>query len=373
MASRLFSYRPIIAAVLALGIVLGAGVALCTLPVIRYPEVVPPTVVVDASYPGANAQTVTDTVAAPIEEQVYGVEGMVSMTSQCTEGGNCKLIIIFRRGTNLDIAQVLVQNRLALALPTLPALVQREGIIVKKMSPKVLMLVKLYSSDGKRDVVFLSNYATIYVRDELSRLPGVGDVTCIGRRGGILLMWLDPEKLSSHGLSARDVVTAVRESTLVVPEGGVPPPPAGAVPKYVIYNGYRASPEQFEAIILRTAGDKLVYLKDVARIELGPLDKQTCTVDGKPAVGLEVYPLPGSNRRDVVERVKKCMEQLKDRFPDGIDYVVVHDTPPFNWGPVWTGVRAAIVLVAVVLLVFLQRWRSTLTPRPQTDPRGLAG
>ncbi len=369
MFSRLSIYRPIIASVLALGIVLGAGVALFTLPVIQSPQTGPPTVVVSASYPGVNAQTVTDTVAAPLKREIQGVEGMASLTSKCADDGNCELIITFRRGTDLDMAQVLVQNRVALALPTIPAEVQYEGVSVKKRSAKALMLVKLYSSDGKHDVVFLSHYATIFVRDELSRVPGVGDVICIGRRDNHLQMWLDPKKLLSNGISALDVVNAINAQNVQVAAPIDPPPMEhGKPPQLVITSlGRLESPEQFGDIILHNAGDKLVRLKDVARIE--PREQPNdpdCTVDGKPAVGLEIYQIPGDNPREVSERVKKSMEQLKARFPPGLDYVVAQDVPPFSWASVWTtGLKAAIVPVAVALLVVILRWGFTQPQGPR--------
>src|SRR6059058_3739268 len=208
MFSRFFIDRPIFAAVLSIIITLAGGIAVWTLPIAQYPDITPPTVEVSASYPGANAKTVADTVAAPIEQQVNGVEGMMYMSSQCTNDGAYTLTVTFRNGTNLNLAQVLVQNRVALAQPILPDLVKRRGVMVKKKSPSILMIVNLVSSDDSRDDLYLSNYATIQLRDELSRLPGVGDITYLGQRDYSMRVWLDPNKMAVRGLSAADVIAA---------------------------------------------------------------------------------------------------------------------------------------------------------------------
>src|SRR5437773_5897258 len=211
MFSRFFINRPIFASVLSIVIVLGGGIALFTLPVAQYPEITPPTVEVSAVYPGANAEVVADTVAAPIEQQVNGVEGMMYMSSQCTNDGTYTLTITFKLGTDLNIAQVLVQNRVSLAQPILPDLVKRRGIQVKKKSPSILMIVNLFSPDESRDSLYLSNYATIQLRDELSRLPGVGDITYLGQRDYSMRLWLDPEKMAVRGISASDVTRAIEQ------------------------------------------------------------------------------------------------------------------------------------------------------------------
>ncbi len=369
MFSRFFINRPIFASVLSIVIVLGGGISLFTLPVAQYPEIAPPTVEVSASYPGANAQVVADTVAAPIEQQVNGVEGMMYMSSQCTNDGNYTLTVTFQPGSDLNISQVLVQNRESLAEPILPDLVKRRGISVKKKSPNVLLIVNLFSSDNSRSSLQLSNYATIQIRDELSRLPGVGDITYIGQRNYSMRLWLDPQKLSSYGLNAQDVINKVSEQNIQVAAGqiGQPPTPKGQVSQYIITTlGRLETPEQFERIMLRNDGNTLVYVKDVAKVAFDAQSyDQTCTMDGKPSVALSVYQLPGSNAMDVAERVKKRMRQLKEYFPPGYDYRVVYDTTPFIRESVWEVFETlfdAIVLVAVVVLVFLQNWRSTLIP-----------
>jgi multidrug efflux pump len=369
MFSRFFINRPIFATVLSIVIVLGGGVALFTLPVAQYPEITPPTVEVSASYPGANAEVVADTVAAPIEQQVNGVEGMIYMSSQSTNDGEYTLTVTFKPGSDLNISQVLVQNRVSLAEPILPELVKRRGISVKKKSPNVLMIVNLFSEDLSRTNLELSNYATIQIRDELSRVPGVGDITYLGQRDYSMRLWLDPAKLASYNLNPQDVINAVQAQNIQVAAGqiGQPPTPAGQTSQYIITTlGRLENTDQFANIILKNTNGSLVYLKDVANIELGAQSyDQTCTLDGKPSVALSVYQLPGSNALDVANRVKERMKQLRERFPPGITYAIVYDTTPFiteSIAEVRETLIDAIVLVAVVILLFLQNWRSAIIP-----------
>jgi multidrug efflux pump len=367
--SRFFINRPIFASVLSIVIVLGGSIALFTLPVAQYPEITPPTVEISAAYPGANAKVVADTVAAPIEQRVNGVEGMMYMSSQCTNDGNYTLTVTFKPGSDLNISQVLVQNRESLAEPILPDLVKRRGISVKKKSPNVLMIVNLFSKNDSRTDLELSNYATIQIRDELSRLPGVGDITYLGQRDYSMRVWLDPQKLSSYGLNTQDVIQAVQAQNIQVAAGqiGQPPTPPGQVSQYIITTlGRLENADQFANIILKSNNGSLVYLRDVADIELGAQSyDQTCTLDGRPSVALSVYQLPGSNALDVARRVKERMKQLKERFPPGIDYAIVYDTTPFineSIREVFETLFDAVVLVAFVVLVFLQNWRSALIP-----------
>jgi multidrug efflux pump len=369
MFSRFFINRPIFASVLSIVITLGGGIALFTLPIAQYPEITPPTVEVSANYPGANAKVVADTVAAPIEQQVNGVEGMLYMSSQCTNDGNYTLTITFKNGSDLNISQVLVQNRVSLAEPILPDLVKRRGISVKKKSPNVLMIVNLFSKEGNRTNLELSNYATIQIRDELSRLRGVGDITYLGQRDYSMRLWLDPQKLAAYNLNAQDVIQAVQAQNIQVAAGqiGQPPTPAGQTSQYIITTlGRLENTDQFANIILKNINGSLLYLKDVANIELGAQSyDQTCTLDGKPSVALSVYQLPGSNALDVAKRVKERMKELRDHFPPGIDYSIVYDTTPFikeSIIEVFETLFDAVVLVAVVVLVFLQNWRSSLIP-----------
>src|SRR5436305_874138 len=262
MFSRFFIDRPIFATVISVVITLAGFVAVWTLPVAQYPEVTPPTVQVTALYPGANAQTVRDTVAAPIEEQISGVEGMMYMTSRCTNDGAYNLVVTFKLGTDSDMAQVLVQNRLSLALPVIPALVQNEGIVVRKMSPNTLMIVNLVSPDNRYDSIFLSNYATIYVRDELGRVPGVAGITSLGQRDYSLRAWLDPDKLAALNLSGMDVVTAITQQNVQVTAGqiGQQPVPRGQQFQLTINTkGRLSTPEEFGDVIVKAAqGNPLV-------------------------------------------------------------------------------------------------------------------
>jgi multidrug efflux pump subunit AcrB len=369
MFSRFFINRPIFASVLSIVITLGGSIAVLTLPVAQYPEIAPPTVEVSASYPGANAQVVADTVAAPIEQQVNGVEGMMYMSSQCTNDGNYSLTVTFKPGTDLNISQVLVQNRESLAEPVLPDLVKRRGISVKKKSPNVLLIINLFSKEGDRTDLELSNYATIQIRDELSRLRGVGDVTYLGQRDYSMRLWLDPQKMAAYGLNANDVIAAVQAQNIQVAAGqiGQPPTPTGQVSQYIITTlGRLMTQEQFENIVVKQDGPSLVHLGDVAAVKLGAQSyDQTCTLDGKPSVALSVYQLPGSNALEVARLVKDRMQELRAKLPPGVDYSIVYDTTPFikeSISEVFETLFDAIVLVAVVVLVFLQNWRSALIP-----------
>jgi multidrug efflux pump len=370
--SRFFIDRPIFASVLSIVIFLGGTIALLSgsLPVAQYPDITPPTVEVSAFYPGANAQVVADTVAAPIEQQVNGVENMLYMSSQCTNDGMYTLTVTFKNGVDLNMAQVLVQNRESLAEPILPDLVKRRGVMVKKKSPSILMIVNLFSPKATKDNLYLSNYATIQLRDELARLPGVGDITYLGQRDYSMRVWLDPGKMSFRNLTATDVSTAIAQQNIQVAAGqiGQPPVPNGQVFQYTMTTlGRLEDTEQFANIILKTDTDgRIVRLKDVARIELGAQGyDQTCTLDGQPSVALSIYQRPGSNALNTADMVKDKMEELKKRFPEGIDYSIVYDTTPFiteSVNEVFKTLRDAVILVAVVVLLFLQNWRSALIP-----------
>ncbi|MFO0798805.1 MAG: efflux RND transporter permease subunit [Gemmataceae bacterium] len=388
--TRFFIDRPIFATVLSTLIVLAGAVALSTLPVAQYPEITPPTVEVSAVYVGANARVVADTVAAPIEEQVNGVEDMLYMSSTCTNDGTYTLTVTFRPGVDLNIAQVLVQNRVNLAAPKLPAEVTRRGLLVKKKSPSQLMIINLYSTatladppadapKRQRDAVearrqeallYLSNYATIRLRDELARLPGVGDITYLGQRDYSMRLWLDPDRMASKGVSADDVVKAVQQQNAQVAAGqvGQPPAPTGQAFQYTINTlGRLAVPEQFADMILKSDADgRVVRMRDVSEAELGALNyDQTCTLDGRPSVALSVYQLPGTNALDTARGVKEKMEELRAKFPEGIDYAIVYDTTPFideSIVEVFRTLRDAVILVAVVMLVFLQSWRAAVIP-----------
>jgi multidrug efflux pump len=411
--SRFFIDRPVFATVISVVITLAGAVAVFTLPVAQYPEVTPPTVQVTALYPGANAATVRDTVAAPIEEQISGVEGMQYMTSRCTNDGAYNLSVTFKLGMDSDMAQVLVQNRVSLALPVIPPLVQNEGINVKKMTPNTLMIVNLISPDDRYDSIFLSNFATIYVRDELGRLPGIANITYLGQRDYSLRAWLDPDKMAALNLAAMDVVAAIAQQNVQVAAGqiGQQPAPKGQQFQLTINTlGRLTDPDQFADVIVKAgAGNSasqaaatgggtslldtgttggtgntsataagagvsgsapqatgIVRLRDVARVELGSQQyDQSCTLDGKPSVALSVYQLPGSNALDTAAGVYAKMRELKSRFPDGLDYKIVYDTTPFireSVNEVFKTLRDAVILVAIVVLLFLQDWKAMILP-----------
>src|SRR4051812_1047340 len=368
--SRFFIDRPIFASVLSIIITLAGGIAVLALPIAQYPEITPPTGEVSAYYPGANAQVVADTVAAPIEQSVNGVENMLYMSSQCTNDGMYRLTITFKIGVDLNMAQVLVQNREALAEPILPELVKRRGVTVKKKSPSTLMIVNLFSPDDSRDSLYLSNYATIQLRDELARLDGVGDITYMGQRDYSMRVWLDPGKMAFRNLTSSDVTRAIEQQNAQVAAGqiGQPPVPNGQVFQYTMSTlGRLADAEQFADMILKTdAQGRIVRLRDVARIELGAQGyDQSCTLDGKPSVALSIYQRPGSNALETARLVRAKMEELKGRFPTGLDYAIVYDTTPFiteSVNEVFNTLRDAVILVAIVVLLFLQNWRSALIP-----------
>jgi multidrug efflux pump len=376
MISRFFIDRPIFAAVLSLLIVICGAVTVTSLPIAQYPDITPPTVQVSCSYPGANAQVVADTVAAPIEQQVNGVENMLYMSSQCTNDGNYMLTVTFNLGTDLKIALVQVQNRVQLAMPQMPTQVQQQGINIKKKTPSILMAVNLLSPNRRYDDVYLSNYATIYVRDELMRLPGVSDVTLLGERDYSIRVWLDPEQLASREMTASQAVNAVREQNNQMVGGQLGQPPALAGQQFqppLTALGRLSEPEQFGAIVVKTGRPQpgrpdapVVRLRDVARIELGAQQyDQACIYNGQPSVGMAIFQTPTANALDTAEGVRRKMDELKTRFPDGLDYVVSHDVTPFireSIVEVLKTLRDAVILVAIVVLVFLQNWRATIIP-----------
>ncbi len=368
--SRFFIDRPIFASVLSIIITLAGGLAVFTLPIAQYPEITPPTVEVSAFYPGANARVVADTVAAPIEQQVNGVENMLYMSSQCTNDGSYTLTVTFRLGVDLNMAQVLVQNRESLAEPILPDLVKRRGVAVKKKSPSILMMINMFSPDKSRDNLYMSNYATIQLRDELARLPGVGDITYIGQRDYSMRIWVDPQKMAFRSLTAQDVVNAITSQNAQVAAGrlGQPPVATGQVFQYTINTlGRLVDVNQFAEMIVKTDTEgRIVRLKDVADVELGAREyDQNCTLDGQSSVALSVYQRPGSNALETAKVVQDKMEELKKQFPSGLDYKIVYDTTPFikeSVSEVFNTLRDAVILVAFVVLLFLQNWRSAIIP-----------
>jgi multidrug efflux pump len=368
--SRFFIDRPILASVPSIVVTLLGLVAAFTLPVAQYPEVTPPTIRVACTYPGASAQVVADTIAAPIEQQVNGVEDMLYMSSQCSNDGTYQLSVVFKVGTNINMAQVLVQNRVALALPMLPDVVKQIGVTTMKRSPDLMMIVNLISPDNRYDQLYMSNYAMIQLRDELSRLEGVGEVIVFGQRDYSMRVWLDPALLASRSMTAGDVLASLREQNVQVAAGQVgQPPTSGDVDFQYTMNalGRLTEPEQFAEIVVKTSRDgHITRLRDVGRIELGARNQDIANyLDDAPSAGLGVFQLPGSNALASAERVKAKMAELKERFPAGLDYRIYYDTTPYiseSIQEVFNTLRDAVILVAIVVLVFLQNWRSALIP-----------
>ncbi|PTX99853.1 hydrophobe/amphiphile efflux-1 family RND transporter [Verrucomicrobia bacterium LW23] len=368
--SHFFIDRPIFAAVLSIVITIVGGLALLALPVAQYPEIAPPTVSVTATYVGATAPTVAETVATPIEQQVNGVENMLYMMSSSTSDGNMTLTVTFKVGTDLDIAQVLVQNRVSLALPTLPQDVRNIGVTTKKKSSSLTLAIQLISPDNSFDQIYLSNYALLQLKDSLARLPGVGDLSFLGARDYSMRIWLDPEKLAARNLSASDATNAIKEQNVQVAAGtvGAPPVPAGQQFQYNLSAlGRLVTEEQFGAIVVKTGDDgKITYLRDIARMELGAKDYSVNSYrDGKPCVTMAIFQLPGSNAIATAQGVRDEMARLAKNFPKGIEYKIDYDTTMFvkeSIVAVEHTLIEAVVLVTIVVLCFLQSWRATIIP-----------
>ncbi len=367
---RFFVDRPVFAAVLSIVITLLGGLAFFQLPVSQYPEVVPPTVIVSANYPGANAQTVADTVAAPLEQELNGVEGMLYMSSSGTSDGRLNLTVTFALGTNLDEAQVQVQNRVNSALPRLPEDVRRLGVTAKKQSPDLTLAVQFFSPDGSRDTFYLANYVTLQIQNRIARLPGVAEANTLGGLDFTMRIWIDPDKLASRQLTSGDVVRAIREQNVQVAAGslGQQPAPPGTEFQYTLTaQGRLLTAEQFGEIVLRTGenGD-VIRVRDVARVELGARDYAVKSyMDGKNAISLRVFQLPGTNALDTADAVYAEMVELKARFPAGVDYRINYDPTRFvrdSFKSVLITLLEAIVLVVLVVILFLQTWRASIIP-----------
>lgn len=365
-----FIDRPRFAIVLSIVITLIGGIALFTLPIAQYPEVTPPTILVSANYPGANPKVIAETVAAPIEQEVNGVEKMLYMSSQSTSDGQMQLTITFEIGTNLDIAQMQVQNRVANALPKLPEDVRRLGVTTKKASPDILLVIHLISPNKRYDQLYLSNYALLNIKDQLLRLKGVGDVRTFGAGDYSMRVWLDPEKIAAHGLTASDVIRAIREQNVQVAAGVIGQPPLENSPEFQLNintMGRLTSVEQFEDIIVKYGeGGSTVKLRDVARIELGASRYSLRSqLDNKEAVAMPISLRPGANALETAEQIKSSMASLKQRFPEGIDYHIVYDTTIFVEQSIEAVIHTffeALALVVIVVLIFLQSWRAAIIP-----------
>ncbi|MTD94057.1 multidrug efflux RND transporter permease subunit [Hyphomicrobium sp. xq] len=368
--SHFFIARPIFASVVSLVILIVGTIAYLTLPVAQFPEIVPPTISVTTSYPGANAQTVADTVASVIEQEVNGVEGMIYMYSQSTDDGNMSLSVTFDVGTDIDKAQVLVQNRIAVAEPRLPEEVRRNGISVNKRSPDLLLVVHLVSPDRTYDQVYISNYALLNVKDELARIPGVGDVTLFGSREYSMRVWLDPERIALRGMTADEVMSALRAQNLQVAGGalGQPPQPnMGAFQMSLQLKGRLLQPAEFENIVLKTGTDgRVVRVKDVGRVELGALSYTTYGYqDSYAATVMPITQQPGSNAIETARLIKAEMARLAERFPKGLEYRIIYNPTEFieeSISELYLTILEAVFLVVVVVLLFLQTWRATVIP-----------
>jgi HAE1 family hydrophobic/amphiphilic exporter-1 len=372
MISKFFIERPVLANVIAILIVILGAVAMLGLPVAQYPNVVPPTVSVTARYPGASAKTVMDTVALPIEQQVNGVENMLYMQSTSASDGSYSLTVTFAIGTDLNFAQVLVQNRVSAALAQLPASVQAQGVVVQQKSTAILQVVALSSPDGRYDSLFLSNYAVINLVDELARLPGVGNVVVFGAGSYAMRIWMDPNKLKAYALTPQDVIDAIKKQSSEVTAGqlGLPPAPKDQDFQYTLnVAGRLTDPSQFANIIVKVApgtNGQVTRVKDIGRVELGAQTySQTFEQNGKQGAGIAIYQLPGANALQVATEVRARMAELAKSFPQDLTYNIPFDTTLFvaaSIHEVYKTLIEAAILVLIVILVFLQDWRAMLVP-----------
>ena len=368
--SRFFINRPIFASVISIIIVIAGLMAARALPIAQYPEITPPTVVITASYPGASADTLAKTVAAPIEEQLSGVENLLYFNSTASSNGSLTITASFEVGTNVDMATVNVNNRVKIAEPRLPDVVRQFGVTVQKRSNDILMITTLTSPDASRTPLFLSNYALVNVVDDLKRIPGVGDAQIFGALDYSIRLWLKPDRMAQLGVTATDIANAVAAQNRQNAAGkiGQEPAPAGQQLVYTVTaKGRLTSPEEFGNIVVRAAGPGgVLRIKDVARVELGAQDYDaSTTLLGKPVVGVGIFLQSGANALEVANKVRARMDELKQKFPTGVDYVVPFDTTKFVQASIEEVVRTlgeAILLVAVVVFVFLQNWRATLIP-----------
>ncbi len=368
--SRFFVDRPVFAGVLSVLIVVAGLLGLRALPISEYPEVVPPSIVVRATYPGANPEVIAQTVATPLEEQINGVEGMLYMSSQATSDGVMTLTVTFKLGTDPDKAQQLVQNRVSQAEPRLPEEVKTIGITTVKSSPDLMMVVNLISPDNRYDITYLRNYGVLNIKDRLARIDGVGQVQVFGSGDYSMRVWIDPQKAAEHGLAASDVTNAIRGQNVQAAAGtiGASPSLSGVdLQLNVNAQGRLQTPEQFGNIIVKTGSNgEITRLRDVARIELGAADYSLRSIlDGKPAVAIPVFQSPGSNAITISDEVQKTMEELKTAMPDGVSYEIVYDTTKFVRSSIEKVVDTlleAIALVVIVVILFLQTWRASIIP-----------
>src|SRR6266571_1120310 len=367
--SHFFIDRPIFAAVVSIVFVIVGAVSVGRLPVAQYPEIAPPVVRVSGQYPGASADVVAATVVAPLEQQINGVENMIYMTSNATGDGRFQIDVTLELGTNLDIAQVQVQNRVAIAQPRIPADVRNIGVTTAKSTPDLMMVVHLYSPDKSRDPLFISNYATVEVTDQLNRIYGVGAITVFGARDYSMRVWLDPDRLYALGLTTGDVVTALQGQNVQVASGVLNQPPVAQPRAFQIAVrtlGRLVDPNEFADIVVKQSSTAVVRLKDVGRIELAAVDYSTNSYrDLDPAVALAIYQLPGSNALATAEKIKSTMDELSIKFPSGLEYTIIYNPTEFiqqSIDAVTETIAEAMVLVVLVVVLFLQTWRAAIIP-----------
>ncbi|WP_111980416.1 efflux RND transporter permease subunit [Algibacillus agarilyticus] len=368
--SHFFIKRPIFAAVLSLIILIGGAISLFQLPISEYPEVVPPTVVVTANYPGANPKVIAETVATPLEQEINGIENMLYTFSQATSDGRMTLTVTFALGTDLDRAQVRVQNRVNSALPRLPQEVQRLGVVAKKSSPNLTMVVHLYSPEKSRETEYLSNYADLYVKDQIARIGGVGEVRVFGGGKYAMRVWLNPDALASRKLTANDVINALQQQNQQVAAGslGAQPVPNSAQFQILLnVKGRLSSIEEFNDVIVKVNNSGAVTrLKDVARVEIGQDSYALRSLlNGQPAVALPIFQRPGSNAIELSDEVRSIMQHLSEAFPADVDYQIVYDPTVFVRGSIEAVIETlieAIILVVIVVILFLQTWRASIIP-----------
>ncbi|KTD18284.1 efflux RND transporter permease subunit [Legionella jordanis] len=381
MISKFFIERPVLANVIALLLVFLGLIAIAILPVSQYPAIVPPTIQVTTNYPGADAKTLIKTVALPIEQQVNGVEKMLYMQSTSNNNGNYNLIVTFEIGTDLNFAQVLVQNRVQAAMAQLPQAVQQQGVLVQQKSTAILQFITLTAKNNEYDGLFLSNYATINMQDELARLPGVGNVVIFGSGTYAMRIWLDPKKMFAFGLNPKDVLNAIRNQNKEISAGQIAAPPVNGQPSYqltVNVPGQLADPEEFANIIIKSqatqpneqanasSSAQIVRIRDVGRVELGSSNyNQLSKLNGKPTAAIGIFQLPGANALQVAEDVRKTVAKMAQKFPPGLQYSIPFDTTIFvkaSVDEVYKTLFEAGILVLIVILIFLQNFRATLVP-----------
>src|SRR3569833_1946581 len=367
--SHFFIDRPIFASVISIVIVILGAVAFGRLPVAQYPEIAPPTININGQFPGASAEIVAETVVAPIEQQINGVEGMLYISSNSPADGRFSIAVTLDIGVNLDIAQVQVQNRVATATPRLPAQVQQIGVTVAKSSPDILMVVNLFSKDKSRDALYISNYANLQIKDALTRVDGVGSITVFGSRDYAMQVWLDPDRMQSLNLTAGDVTSALAQQNIQVASGVLNQPPVAdqlAFQVAVRTLGRLSTPEEFSNIVVKQTANAVIRIKDVGRVELIAQDYTSNSyLDHYESVALAVFQRPGSNALTTGDNIVKAVKDMSKSFPSGVDYGIFYNPTQFiqqSVDAVISTIFEAVVLVVIVIVLILQTWRAAVIP-----------